>query len=64
MSFPKYGAYQDSGVEWLGEVPEHWALVPLKWLCELITAKAIDTSWQIGLENVESWSGRFIAVFT
>ena len=60
MSFPKYEAYKDSGVEWLGEVPEHWALVPLKWLCELVTTKAIDTSWQIGLENVESWSGRFI----
>lgn len=22
-----------SGVEWLGEVPEHWKLVPLKYLC-------------------------------
>lgn len=24
MSFPRYKAYKDSGVEWLGEVPEHW----------------------------------------
>lgn len=24
MSFPKYEKYRDSGVEWLGEVPEHW----------------------------------------
>jgi len=24
MSFPKYPKYKDSGVEWLGEVPEHW----------------------------------------
>jgi type I restriction enzyme S subunit len=24
MSFPRYPAYKDSGVEWLGEVPEHW----------------------------------------
>ncbi len=22
--FPKYPTYKDSGVEWLGEVPEHW----------------------------------------
>jgi len=28
MSFPKYEAYKDSGVEWLGEVPEHWDLMP------------------------------------
>jgi type I restriction enzyme S subunit len=29
MSFPRYPKYKDSGVEWLGEVPEHWALKPL-----------------------------------
>ncbi len=23
-AFPKYPAYKDSGVEWLGDVPEHW----------------------------------------
>lgn len=22
---------KDSGVEWLGEVPEHWGVIPLKW---------------------------------
>lgn len=26
MSFPRYPKYKDSGVEWLGEVPEHWDL--------------------------------------
>ena len=30
MSFPRYPAYKDSGVEWLGEVPEHWRAAPLK----------------------------------
>lgn len=30
MSFPRYSAYKDSGVEWLGEVPSHWALKPVK----------------------------------
>lgn len=24
MSFPRYPSYKGSGVEWLGEVPEHW----------------------------------------
>jgi type I restriction enzyme S subunit len=24
MSFPRYPTYKPSGVEWLGEVPEHW----------------------------------------
>jgi type I restriction enzyme S subunit len=26
MSFPRYPKYKDSGVEWLGAVPEHWAV--------------------------------------
>lgn len=30
MSFPRYEAYKDSGVEWLGEVPEHWKVMALK----------------------------------
>lgn len=30
MSFPKYPKYKDSGVEWLGEVPEHWHHVRVK----------------------------------
>ena len=29
MSFTRYPNYKDSGVEWLGEVPEHWDLKPL-----------------------------------
>ncbi|TCT22035.1 restriction endonuclease subunit S [Thiobaca trueperi] len=31
MSFPRYERYKDSGVEWLGEVPEHWIAAKLKW---------------------------------
>ena len=34
MSFPKYPKYKDSGVEWLGEVPEHWDVDRLKWSVE------------------------------
>ncbi len=30
MSFPRYPAYKPSGVEWLGEVPEHWVLAAPK----------------------------------
>ncbi len=24
MSFPRYPKYKPSGVEWLGDVPQHW----------------------------------------
>ena len=30
MSFPRYPKYKDSGVEWLGHVPEHWEATALK----------------------------------
>jgi type I restriction enzyme S subunit len=30
MSFPRYPKYKDSGVEWLGEVPEHWEVKPCR----------------------------------
>lgn len=30
MTFPRYPAYKDSGVTWLGEVPEHWEVKRLK----------------------------------
>ena len=28
---------KDSGVEWLGEVPEHWGITRIGWLCEFIS---------------------------
>lgn len=31
MKLPRYPKYKDSGVEWLGEVPEHWPVSRLKW---------------------------------
>lgn len=30
MSWRAYPAYNQSGIEWLGEIPEHWAIKPLK----------------------------------
>ena len=32
MSFPQYPDYKNSGVEWLGEVPAHWDIKPLKYV--------------------------------
>lgn len=35
MSLPRYPKYKDSGVEWLGEVPEHWVALRLKRLATI-----------------------------
>jgi type I restriction enzyme S subunit len=44
MSHPRYPKYKDSGVEWLGEVPEHWAILPLKRFAQ------IDSSGSYGAD--------------
>ena len=31
----KYNAYKDSGVEWIGEIPEHWQIIQLKFVCNI-----------------------------
>lgn len=52
---------KDSGVEWLGEVPEYWGIKKLKFACMLISKK-ISTEQKniIALENIESWTGKYI----
>ncbi|MCS5692104.1 restriction endonuclease subunit S [Cyanobium sp. FGCU-6] len=40
MSFPRYPAYKPSGVEWLGEVPEHWEVTKLGRICKFESGKA------------------------
>ena len=42
---------KDSGVEWLGEVPEHWDLVPLKYLCNF-SGGGTPTK-----DNLSYWTG-------
>ena len=32
MSFPRYPAYKDSRVVWLGDIPSHWKVKPMKWV--------------------------------
>ena len=45
-SFPEYPAYKDSGVEWLGEVPEHWEVGSFRRLIKSVgngtTADQVD----------------------
>jgi len=40
MSFPKYPEYKESGVEWLGNVPEHWNKVRLRRVVKLNPSKS------------------------
>lgn len=46
ITYPKYPAYKDSGVEWLGEIPDHWKLLSNKHIFslkkELVGKKSSD----------------------
>jgi type I restriction enzyme S subunit len=54
-----------SGIEWLGDIPEGWEVRRLKTVVRNIantTTKKENDEIYIGLENVDSWSGRIINV--
>jgi type I restriction enzyme, S subunit len=58
-----YPAYKDSGVEWLGEFPEHWKVKRLKYAAPSSTAKLTEKPNDLpylGLENIESQTGRLL----
>ena len=40
MSFPRYPAYKDSGVAWLGDVPSHWTVKRLRRAVQLNPSKS------------------------
>ncbi len=40
MSLPRYAEYKDSGVEWLGKVPMHWEVGPLRRRIDLNPSKS------------------------
>jgi type I restriction enzyme S subunit len=55
---------KDSGIIWLGEVPAHWEVRRLKRNLRLLTEKTNRRDHTIALENIESWTGRFIPTET
>jgi len=61
--FKPYTVYKDSGVEWLGKIPMRWELKRLKYVAPLRLEKLStkpDEAAYVGLENVESWTGRLL----
>jgi type I restriction enzyme S subunit len=56
-----YPAYRDSGVPWLGEIPQRWTVERLKSrvvrINEAADGRPTDEMY-IALEHVESWTGR------
>jgi type I restriction enzyme S subunit len=55
----QYESYKDSGTEWIGEIPSYWESKRFKYLFDLISTKTNNNLLKVGLENVESWTGKF-----
>ena len=58
---------KDSGIEWLGEIPEHWDVIRLQSLVKLRDSKGLYNPKEdlyIGLENIESYTGKYMSTNT
>lgn len=38
-NWQRYPEYKDSGVEWLGEIPKHWEVKKIKYICQILRGK-------------------------
>ncbi|HEG2605639.1 TPA: restriction endonuclease subunit S [Campylobacter jejuni] len=52
--------FKDSGIEWLGEIPQHWEARKLKYITYLRNQKNNNIDFKVGLENIESKTGKYI----
>jgi restriction endonuclease S subunit len=63
QKYRPYPTYKDSGVEWLGEIPTNWQIKRLKFVAPIRVSKLDvkpDDAFYVGLENIESWTGRLL----
>lgn len=58
MSFPRYPAYRDSGVAWLGEVPAHWTVKRLRYVARFNPSRTeiegLDRDTQVSFLPMEA----------
>ena len=55
----KYDSYKDTRVNWMSEIPIIWSEIRFKYALPMVTAKS-TSNIKIGLENIESYSGKYI----
>lgn len=54
---------KDSGIEWIGEIPEHWEVKKLKYFCNTRNEKYTSSDGNLdyfALENIVSWDSKYI----
>lgn len=60
--YQPYADYKYSGVPWLGRLPSDWDAARVKFVADLVNEKVEPDADDrfIGLENVSSWTGRYL----
>ena len=53
---------KDSGIEWLGQIPEHWKVKKLKYVAKLRDELIDDSDFKIAVENIESCTGKLVGI--
>lgn len=59
----KYDSYKDSGVEWIGEIPEHWDMTRIGFQSELTVPqrdKPTDLTGEIPWLRIEDFDGKYV----
>ena len=52
----RYPKYKDSGIEWIGEIPEHWEVKNLKWFSKIVNGSTPKSG------KGEYWGGEIVWV--
>ncbi|MFA4921735.1 MAG: restriction endonuclease subunit S [Candidatus Neomarinimicrobiota bacterium] len=51
-----------SGIDWLGEIPEHWEVKKLKYVGKLRDELIDDSDFKIAVENIEIGTGKLMSI--
>lgn len=55
----RYNEYKATSIQWLVEIPSHWEERRYKYCLHTVKSKS-NLPYKVGLENIESYSGRYI----
>jgi len=53
---------KDSGIDWLGQIPEHWEVKKLKYVAKLRDELIDESDFKIAVENIESGTGKLVGM--
>lgn len=51
---------KQSGIPWAETIPTHWEMFRLRFVVQIVSGYKNSSSIKVGLENIESWTGKYI----